>query len=146
MIKAFLGLAAGVLLSGCASVAPVASSMTGGLGQQPVLANTHTTVNLSEGNFVVVKTNVVGRSQGFSLLGLITIYPATTTKALGRLYAEAGTQEGRSKTMVHLVIEHSSMYFVLFSIPEITARADIVRFNPQTEPDNGEKKDPGGSP
>jgi len=74
-----------------------------------VQANTHTVVNLSEGNYVVVKTNVVGRSKGFSLLGLITIYPATTTKAMGRLYAEAGMQEGRAKTVAHLVIEPSSM-------------------------------------
>jgi hypothetical protein len=111
-----------------------------------VQANTHTEVNLSEENFVVVKNNVVGRSQGFSLLGVITIYPATTTKAISRLYAEADMQEGKSKTMVHLMIEHSSMYFILFSIPEITARADIVQFNSKPEPDNGAKKDAGGPP
>jgi hypothetical protein len=149
MIKALLVLvlAAGALLCGCTSVAPVASSAAGGLfSQPPMQANTHTAVNLSEGNFVVVKTNVVGRSKGFSLLGLITLYPATTTKAMGRLYAEAGIQEGKPNTMAHLMIEHSSMYFVLFSIPEISARADIVQFNPQPRPDSGGKKDPGGSP
>ncbi|MGA2787669.1 MAG: DUF6567 family protein [Verrucomicrobiota bacterium] len=146
MIKALFILIAGGLLCGCASVAPVATSMAGPLGQQPVQANTHTSVNLSEGNFVVVKTNVMGRSKGFSLLGLITVYPATTTKAMSRLYAEAGMQEGKPKTMAHLMIEHSSMYFILFSIPEITARADIVQFNSQTIPDSGGKKDPGGPP
>jgi hypothetical protein len=146
MIKALFILAAGALLCGCTSVAPVASSMAGPLSQQPVQANTHTAVNLSEGNFVVVKTNVVGRSKGFSLLGLITIYPATTTKAMSRLYAEAGMQEGKPKTVAHLVIEHSSMYFLLFSIPETTVRADIVQFNSKVEPDNGGKKDSGGPP
>jgi hypothetical protein len=146
MIRAFFILVAGALLGGCASVAPVASSMAGPLSQQPVQANTHTAVNLSEGNFVVVKTNVVGRSKGFSLLGLITIYPATTTKAMSRLYAEAGMQEGQPRTVAHLVIEHSSMYFILFSIPETTVRADIVQFNSKVEPDNDGKKDPGGPP
>jgi hypothetical protein len=146
IIRATFVLAALALLSGCTSVAPVASSMAGPLSQQPVLANTQTSVNLSEGNFVVVKTNVVGRSKGFSLLGLITIYPATTTKAISRLYAEAGMQEGKPKTVAHLVIEHSSMYFILFSIPEISARADIVQFHPKGEADNGRKIDPAGSP
>lgn len=146
IIQTFLILAAGGLMCGCTSVAPVASSMAGPLGQQPVQANTHTAVNLSEGNFVVVKTNVVGRSKGFSLLGLITIYPATTTKAISRLYAEAGMEAGQPRTVAHLVIEHSSMYFILFSIPEVTVRADIVQFNPKVEPDRGTKKDPGGPP
>ena len=146
MIEAVLIVIAGALVGGCAAVAPVASSMTGSLGQPPVQANTHTAVNLSEGNFVVVKTNVIGRSKGFSLLGLITVYPATTTKAMSRLYAEAGMQEGRPKTMAHLVIEHSSMYFILFSIPEITVRADIVQFGPKVETDSGRKIDPGGPP
>jgi hypothetical protein len=71
------------------------------------------------------------------LLGLITIYPATTTKAMSRLYAEAGMQEGKPKTVAHLMIEHSSMYFILFSIPETTVRADIVQFNSKSDPDNG---------
>jgi hypothetical protein len=147
MIKALFIMVAAALLSGCTAVAPVASSMAGPLSQQPVQANTHTSVNLSEGNFVVVKTNVVGRSKGFSLLGLITIYPATTTKAMSRLYAKAGMQEGKPKTVAHLVIEHSSMYFILFSIPETTVRADIVQFNSKAEqPDNGGKKDPSGPP
>ncbi len=146
MIKTLFILVAGALLCGCTAVAPVASSMAGPLSQQPVQANTHTAVNLSEGNFVVVKTNVVGRSKGFSLLGLITIYPATTTKAMSRLYAEAGMQEGKPKTVAHLVIEHSSMYFILFSIPETTVRADIVQFNSKSEPDNGGNKDSVGPP
>ena len=101
MIKALFILVAGALLCGCTAVAPVASSMAGPLSQQPVQANTHTAVNLSEGNFVVVKTNVVGRSKGFSLLGLITIYPATTTKAMSR--ALSGCPVGRFPVTAKIV-------------------------------------------
>ena len=137
MIKALFILVAGALLSGCAAAIPAASSGAGLLGHQSSSAHTQTSVNLAEGNFSVVKTNVVGSSKGFSLLGLIPIYPATVTKAMGRLYAQAGMEEGRPKTVAHLVIEHSSVYFLLFSIPETTVRADIVEFNPQSKPTDG---------
>jgi hypothetical protein len=35
-----------------------------------------TVLKLSEGNFSVVKTNVVGQARGFALLGFITVKPA----------------------------------------------------------------------
>ena len=141
MIKALfiLLLAAAALLCGCAAAIPAASSGTGLLGHQSASAHTQTSVSLAEGNFSVIKTNVVGSSKGFSLLGVIPIYPATVTKAMGRLYAQADMQEGGPKTMAHLVIEHSSMYLLLFSIPETTARADIVEFHPKAGLENGGK-------
>ena len=139
MIKMFLALTAAALLCGCAAAIPAASSTAGLLGRQTATVHTQTSVNLAEGNFSVVKTNVVGTSKGFSLLGLIPIYPATVTKAMGRLYAQADMQAGGPKTMAHLVIEHSSMYLLLFSIPETTARADIVEFHPKAGPEYGGK-------
>jgi hypothetical protein len=90
-----------------------------------------TSVKLAQDNFVLVKTNVVGRSRGFSLLGLITIYPATLSKAMNRLYVAAQMREGRPQTVVHLVVEQTSSYYILFGIPEVDARADIVEFQPE---------------
>jgi hypothetical protein len=139
MIKLFLALTAAALLCGCAAAIPAASSSASLLGRPTATIHTHTSVNLAAGNFSVVKTNVVGISKGFSLLGLIPIYPATVTKAMGRLYAQAGMQEGETKTIAHLVIDHSSLYFLLFSIPETTARADIVEFHAKAAPENGGK-------
>jgi hypothetical protein len=89
-----------------------------------------TSVRLGSDNFVLVKTNVVGRSHGFSLLGIITIVPATLNKAMNRLYANADMRPGQPQTVSHLLIEQTSSYFILFGIPQVDVRADIVQFRP----------------
>src|SRR5437016_4744708 len=48
-----------------------------------------TQVKLTEGNFAVVKTNVVGEARGFALLGFITFVPARFQTAMDRLYSKA---------------------------------------------------------
>jgi hypothetical protein len=75
---------------------------------------------------------LIGRSTGFSLLGLIPIIPPKFTKAMSETYAKAGIQEGESKTLANLIVEHSGSYWILFSLPEIIVRADVVQFNPKT--------------
>jgi hypothetical protein len=143
IIKALLVLAAGLLAGGCTGVAPVASTAAGGLfGQVPAAVNSQTAVNLSEANFVVVKTNVVGRAKGFRLLCIIPITPARLTTAMDRLYAKADIQVGQPKALAHLVTEYSCTYWILFAFPEVTVRADVVQFNPRTEPRGDAKKEP----
>jgi len=134
--KLFLALAAAACVCGCAAVGPVASTVAGPLSPQPAQALTQTSVELYENNFVIVKTNVVGVSRGFSLLGVIPIVSAPVVKATGRLYAEAGIQAGQPESLAHVMIEHSSLYLILFSIPKTTVRADIIRFNQSVEPEN----------
>jgi hypothetical protein len=92
-------------------------------------------VRLQEANFAVVRTNLVGSSKGFKLLGFITLRPATLTEAMNQLYASAEVEGGRPQTFVHLIIEHSGIYVILFSIPEVTVRADLVEFIPGGQPD-----------
>jgi hypothetical protein len=87
-------------------------------------------VKLVEGNFITIRTNVVGFSKGFKLLGFITLHPATVDKAMDRMYAHAQAQEGRPETFAHLVVEHSGIYVILFSIPKVTVRADLIEFLP----------------
>jgi len=99
-------------------------------GTPPTELHEQTGVNLSQANFVVVKTNVVGRSKGFSLLGLITIVPATVSKATGRMYAAAQMRLGEPQTIANVIIERSSSYWILFGIPEVEVHADIVEFRP----------------
>ena len=59
------------LISGCAIPLPgVAPSISGGRQQD---VKNLTNVQLSPGNYTVLKTNVVGTDWGFSFLGLIPI-------------------------------------------------------------------------
>jgi len=148
MIRLLLALVAVAFLCGCAAAVPAVSSGAGLFSQPaiPVQAHTVTSVNLAEANFTVVKTNVVGNSKGFSLLGLIPIYSPKVTKAMERMYAQADLREGAPTTPAHLVVEHSTTFYLLFSIPEVTVRADILEFSPKAAPDNGSKPDVTGTP
>lgn len=123
--------AASLMCGGCASLVPLTSLLsTPSSSAPPLQVHEQTDVKLSQDNFILVKTNMVGRSRGFSLLGIITIVPATLTKAMNRLYDKAAMQPGSPQTVANLVIEHSTTYWILFGVPEVDARADIVEFKP----------------
>src|SRR5689334_7345426 len=119
-----------MFVTGCAAVAPLSSALTGSAPSSELEIHTQTSVRLEEGNFVTVRTNVVGSSKGFKLLGFITLYPATVDTALSRLYDKAEAEQGRPQTLAHLIVEHSGIYVILFSIPKVTARADLIEFLP----------------
>jgi hypothetical protein len=125
---ALLGLA---LTGGCAAVAtlPIAS-LIGSPNASALQILSSTEVRLQDANFIVTKTNVVGQSKGFSLLGILTVVPAEFTTAANRLYAQAEMQQGRSQTLAHIVMEKDSLYLILFSIPRTAIRADVVEFIP----------------
>jgi hypothetical protein len=78
----------------------------------------------------VVKTNVVGQARGFALLGFITMVPARFQTAMDRLYTKAEMQSGQAQTLGNIIMEKSSAYWILFSIPRISVRADLVEFTP----------------
>ena len=94
----------------------------------------------------MVKTNVVGMSKGFNLLGFIPIYPARLTKAMNRLYTAADIEAGTAKTPANLLIEYTSTYWILFSIPETIVRADVVQFKTQSNPKTHSAISPSASP
>lgn len=129
-----LGLA--LLVSGCAGVATMPFSSPSSLMTTPSAAtleiHSQTDIKLEGANFVVVKTNVVGQSKGFALLGVITIVPAKFTKAMNRLYGQSDMQSGRAQTLANLIMEKSSTYLILFSIPRVAVRADVVEFISET--------------
>ena len=124
-----MGLVICVLVSGCAAAAPFASMISLPRGAYQV--HDETSVRLTQENFVLVRTNVVGRSKGFSFLGFVTIKPATLTKALNRMYASAEMTPGQPQTLAHLTIEQSSSYWILFGIPKIEVSGDVVQFRPE---------------
>ena len=122
-----LGLAS--LLSGCAAVAtlPAASALLpASTGNAQFYGAT--TVRLGEGNFVTLQTNLTGQSKGFALLGLITLVPASFTRALDGVYEKSTVQTGRPQTLANVVTERTSTYWILFSIPKVSIRADLVEF------------------
>jgi uncharacterized protein DUF6567 len=130
-IIALLGLA--LLTAGCAGMAASQLPATfGSLNPNTSALEIHnqTDVKLTEGNFSVMKTNVVGQSKGFSLLGFITLFPARFQTAMDRLYANAQMQSGRPQTLGNVVMEKSSAYWILFSLPRVSVRADVVEFTP----------------
>jgi hypothetical protein len=140
MVRVIFILAIGVLLCGCTSVSPASPSILAPFGQAQNPAHIQTSINLTEGNFTVVKTNLICHSEGFSLLGFIPIIPPKFTKAMNELYAKAEIQEGESKTLANMIVEHSGSYWILFSLPEITVRADVVQFNSKTGTDTNINK------
>lgn len=108
-------LAVAVFASGCA-----------GRGGIPYATGTH--VELTRKNYRVISSNVIGQSSGFSFLGIVPILPRRYTVALTDLYSKAGMTSGKAQALVNLVEEKSTMYFILFSIPRLTIRADVVEF------------------
>jgi hypothetical protein len=128
---ALAGLA--LLCAGCAAAATTQLPSTfGSLNPSASSLEIHnqTEVKLTEGNFSTMRTNVVGQSKGFSLLGFITLVPARFQTAMDRLYWKAEMQNGRSQTLGNVVVEKTSAYWILFSIPRVTVRADVVEFTP----------------
>lgn len=124
------------IAGGCAAVAPI-SSAVGALNPSATLQIYNTTeLRLQQKNFVVVKSNVLGQSKGFALLGLITVVPAKFNTAMNRLNAQADLTPGSARTLANLVLEKDSSYWILFSIPRTSIRADVVEFtdNPQAHP------------
>ena len=93
---------------------------------------TSTAVKLEQANFVTLKTNVVGIDKGFALFGIVTMVPARFSIALDKLYGQAGMQPGRPQTLANVVAERSSTFLLLYSIPRVVIRADVVEF--QTTP------------
>ena len=118
-------------LTGCAAVAPFTSAITGDMSPPTGMEiNTQNAETFQEAKFKTNRTNPKGSSRGFKLLGFITLYPATVNQALDRLYMDAQAQQGRPQTLAHLIVEHSGIYVILFSIPKVTARADLIEFVP----------------
>jgi len=89
---------------------------------------TGTSVDLSRKNYRVIKSNAVGESTGFSLLGFIPLASPRYTEAMTKLYAEAGLKEGEAQALANVSQEKSSTYLILFSIPKLTVRADVIEF------------------
>jgi hypothetical protein len=135
LLPLIAGFGLAVLLSGCAggvaASATAGSSIPGLFGASLLDIRSQTDIKLSAANFVTVKTNVAGRCRGFALLGLITIVPPKFNTAMDRLYARAQMQTGKPQTLANVIIEKTSSYWILFSLPQYSVRASVVEFVPE---------------
>ncbi|HUT24297.1 MAG TPA: DUF6567 family protein [Sumerlaeia bacterium] len=92
----------------------------------PPIASTH--VDLSRSNYSVVRADVTGVSRGIKLLGVVPIMSPSYRSAMSDLYSRIGPMEGRSLALVNCIHERSNLYFILFSVPQLTVRADVIEF------------------
>jgi hypothetical protein len=115
-----------LLAAGCASAPLVAPLLNP--ASEPAQFLMGTRVDLARGNFKVLKPDLIGTSKGFKLFGIIGLKSAKPTEALSQLYATAKLQPGRAQTIANIMYQRTSSYFVLFSIPRISVRADLIEF------------------
>jgi hypothetical protein len=139
-------LALATMASGCAAGSALSvASLVGSPNASALEIHNTTELRLQEKNFIVIKTNVMGQTKGFSLLGILTIVPAKFTGAMNRLYVQAELQPGRPQTLENLIMEKDSLYLILFSIPRTAIRADVIEFTPPTAPDSQPRPPPDGT-
>jgi hypothetical protein len=128
------------LLMLCVCVVPLAAKaqlpipilpdwLRAGQAERGVLSQTH--VTLTGNNYTIVQQNVTGRSRGFKLLGLFSFRGASYTEAMSRLAEKAQLQNGHPQAYANVIHESTSSNFILFSIPKVTIRADIIEFTPE---------------
>lgn len=102
--------------------------------------STQTAVNLTHGNYKMIKAGAEGRSYGFRfLLGIFPITAPSTAAARADLYGSLGQSvNGRSVALVNVMEDRSTTWLILFSIPKLVVTGDVVEFasddNGQTQP------------
>lgn len=98
--------------------------------------STQTQVDLTHGNYKIIKAGAVGHSYGFRfLLGIIPITAPSTAAARADLYGSVGqTVNGKSIALINVVEDRSTMWLLLFSIPKIVITGDVVEFAEETNP------------
>jgi hypothetical protein len=133
---AIASIAVGYLLGclGCAAPATYSASILPGLGgAAPDTAHVVTTTSLSDANFRVVHTGAKGQSQGFVLLLFFNIIPTSLTDAVDRLYDDAELEPGGAWALANVMIERQARNFLLFGLPRVRVRADVVEFVAESE-------------
>lgn len=105
-------------------------------------------IQLTEGNYQVVATQITGSSVGLHVatlipasgydvrralnggpLGGIPIKAASESAAIDELYQNAGIQRGRATAFVNMRTEVSGLNCILFAFPKITVKADLIEFD-----------------
>jgi hypothetical protein len=105
------------------SIILTSCSSPSGLGH-----GTGTQVDLGKKNYRIIKSNAVGSSWGFWLFGIIPIVPISHTEAITNMCEKSSLKEGAAQAYINVAEEKTSIYLILFSLPKLSVRADIVEF------------------
>lgn len=87
-----------------------------------------TQVELSSKNYEIVQTNAVGTDFGVKLFGFIPINPTSLAEAMESLHEDAKTRPGDCRALINVAKEYRCLYLILFSVPRIVVRADVIEF------------------
>ena len=88
---------------------------------------TQSATHLDRANFRVIKSSARGVDRGFYLLGFIPIIMPSISDATDQLMQ--GIQaEGRAVSLTNVTQERQTLYVVLFSLPKVIVRADVIEF------------------
>ena len=95
------------------------------VGKFPYSGETKT--SLTQNNYQVIQPNARGIDSGFSLFGIIPFKTPTYAAAMSDL--QTGVKmRGKAVALANVTQDISMGYYVIFSIPKITIRADVIEF------------------
>ena len=97
-------------------------------------ANHAKAIDVDKTNVRVVCPRVVGKSEGFKILGIIPVRLASETEAVNNMYQDARNRgcapEGKASHFINHSVEKSSNYRFFYSTPAVRASADLVEILP----------------
>lgn len=122
------------MLLGCIGAGSIPAGVLAPAGSAADATLMSTTTVLSQGNYRVVRTGVTGESRGLVLLIFFKVLPTSLRDAVDRLYQAAGLEPGGSWALANVFVEQQSSNFLLFALPRVRVRADVVEFvSPHSE-------------
>jgi hypothetical protein len=114
MKKYFLAFSLLLLFTyGCTSVRPLPQA-------------TMTSLDLARMNHRMIKSNLVGTSYGFNLLGILPLALPRYNEAMDQIYLQAGNLDGKKIVLANATMERTAIWLILFSVRSLTVRTDIA--------------------
>ena len=92
-----------------------------------------TTVDLSKGNYKVLKSSAMGDSTGFKLFCCIPFSSPSYAKAMNDLRGQA-PMEGKAAAVTNVTQDRSQVWLLLFSLQKLTVTGDIIEFTDGPQP------------
>ena len=101
------------LIVGCTSVGPLPQA-------------TMSSVELAKVNHRMIKSNLVGKSYGGNLLGILPVALPRYNEAMDQIYAQAGNLDGKKTVLANATMERNALWLILFTVRTLTVRTDIA--------------------
>lgn len=102
--------------------------LPGCLISSELVAGSGTEVELTQSNYKYVHQNLRGTDTGFWLLGIIPLVSPSVVDAMEDVVGQAQLVQSGPRGLVHVTQESAYNYFLLFALPRITVRADVIEF------------------